>query len=215
MDWIIAHCDGGSRGNPGPAGFGAVLEDERGNIIARLSQYVGIKTNNFAEYSGLISVLNFAKEKGIKHLRVVSDSQVMVRQIRGEYKVKSPSLQPLWQEAVALSSQLEKFEIIHTLREGNKEADRLANVAMDRGGPDSGEFSVSQHHELEPLTLAQVDDLETKIRASAEEAPLPFDFVNSEAGFLVVDDDGEQIASAVSEEWSIKIADALRKVYGK
>ena len=89
---ITAHCDGGSRGNPGPAGFGAILEDKQNKVVARLSQYLGVQTNNFAEYSALIGVLSYAIERGYKTLSVVSDSQVMVRQIQGAYKVNSSSL---------------------------------------------------------------------------------------------------------------------------
>lgn len=130
---LIAHCDGGSRGNPGPAGYGAVLEDGSGRVVARLSEFLGIQTNNFAEYSGLLAVLNWALQHGHRRLRVVSDSELMVKQMKGQYKVSSPALRPLWEEARKLSRQLDRFEIAHTLRGGNKEADRLANVAMDRG----------------------------------------------------------------------------------
>lgn len=131
--WLIAHCDGGSRGNPGPSGYGAVLEDESGQIVARLSEFLGIQTNNYAEYSGLLAVLRWALEHGRRRLRVISDSELMVKQMEGVYKVASPGLRPLWEEAKKLSRQLEKFEMSHTLRGGNKEADRLANEAMDRG----------------------------------------------------------------------------------
>lgn len=132
-EWLIAHCDGGSRGNPGPSGYGAVLEDAKGQIVARLSEFLGVQTNNYAEYSGLLAVLRWALEHGHKRLRVISDSELMVKQMKGQYKVASPSLRPLWEEAKKLSRQLEKFEMGHTLRGGNKEADRLANEAMDRG----------------------------------------------------------------------------------
>src|SRR5947209_7172797 len=132
-EWLIAHCDGGSRGNPGPAGYGAVIEDESGRIVARLSDFLGIQTNNYAEYSGLLAVLRWAQEHGRRRVRVVSDSELMVKQMKGIYKVASPGLRPLWEEAKKLARQLEKFEMTHTLRGGNKEADRLANEAMDRG----------------------------------------------------------------------------------
>lgn len=130
---LTAHCDGGSRGNPGPAGYGAVLEDGQGRVVARLSEFLGVQTNNYAEYSGLLACLKWALEQGYKRLRVVSDSELMVKQMKGQYKVASPGLRPLWEEAKRLSRQLEKFEMGHTLRGGNKEADRLANEAMDRG----------------------------------------------------------------------------------
>jgi ribonuclease HI len=131
--WFTAHCDGGSRGNPGPAGFGAVIEDPDARVAARLSEYLGRQTNNFAEYSGLVAVLNWATKQGVKRLRVVSDSELMVKQMKGQYKVANPGLRPLWEEARRLASRLDSFDITHTLRAGNAEADRLANDAMDRG----------------------------------------------------------------------------------
>jgi probable phosphoglycerate mutase len=131
--WFTAHCDGGSRGNPGPSGYGAVIEDPQGRIVARLAQFLGIQTNNFAEYSGLLAVLQWAGENGAKRLRVVSDSELMVKQMKGQYKVASPGLRPLYEQARRLAGHLERFEMRHTLRGGNKEADRLANEAMDKG----------------------------------------------------------------------------------
>lgn len=131
--WFTAHCDGGSRGNPGPAGYGAVVEDPQGRIAARLSEFLGIHTNNYAEYKGLLAVLAWAGQNEARQLHVVSDSELMVKQMKGQYKVASPVLRPLWEEARRLARGLEKFEISHTLRGGNKEADRLANEAMDRG----------------------------------------------------------------------------------
>src|ERR1700747_1313321 len=92
--WFVAHCDGGSRGNPGPAGFGAVIEDPQGRGVARLSEYLGKQTNNYAEYSGLLAVLKWANENGTRRLRVISDSELMVNQMKGRYKVGSPSLRP-------------------------------------------------------------------------------------------------------------------------
>ncbi len=131
--WYTAHCDGGSRGNPGPAGYGAVIEDPQGKVVARLSEFLGRQTNNFAEYKGLLAVLNWAQEHGIAQLRLISDSELMVKQMKGQYKVSSPALRPLWEEAKRLAHELDKFEIRHTLRGGNQEADRLANEAMDKG----------------------------------------------------------------------------------
>ena len=131
--WYTAHCDGGSRGNPGPAGFGAVIEDPQGRIVARLSEYLGKQTNNYAEYAALLAVLDWALENEAKRLRVVSDSELMVKQMKGLYKVKNPGLVPLWEEAKRRAAKLTKFEMSHTLRGGNKEADGLANDAMDKG----------------------------------------------------------------------------------
>jgi ribonuclease HI len=131
--WYTAHCDGGSRGNPGPSGYGAVIEDPSGKIVARLSEFLGRQTNNFAEYKGLLAVLAWAQNHGARRLRVVSDSELMVKQMKGQYKVASPGLRPLWEEAKRLAGRLERFEMRHTLRGGNKEADQLANDAMDNG----------------------------------------------------------------------------------
>lgn len=131
--WVTAHCDGGARGNPGPAGYGAQITDESGNVVAELSEFLGNRTNNFAEYSGLLGSLQWAIEHGQTKLRVISDSELMVKQIQGKYKVNSPDLRPMWEEARRRIAQLERFEITHALRHKNKDADRLANEAMDRG----------------------------------------------------------------------------------
>jgi probable phosphoglycerate mutase len=131
--WISAHCDGGARGNPGPSGFGAFIQDADGTVIAELSEFLGIQTNNFAEYSGLLASLDYALSNGHRRLRVVSDSELMVKQIQGKYKVKSPILRPLYDQAKKKIAQLDGFEITHALRHKNKDADRLANQAMDRG----------------------------------------------------------------------------------
>ncbi|HEY0263582.1 MAG TPA: reverse transcriptase-like protein [Granulicella sp.] len=131
--WLYAHCDGGARGNPGPAGFGAVLQDGEGRLVAELSEFLGVRTNNFAEYSGLLACLEYALEHRHARLKVVSDSELMVKQIQGKYQVKSPDLRPLYEEAKRRINRLERFEISHALRHKNKDADRLANEAMDRG----------------------------------------------------------------------------------
>jgi probable phosphoglycerate mutase len=131
--WVTAHCDGGARGNPGPAGYGALLQDESGAVLAELSEFLGNRTNNYAEYSGLLGCLQWALDQGHGRLRVVSDSELMVKQIQGKYKVNSPDLRPLWEEARRRIAQLDRFEISHALRHKNKAADQLANDAMDRG----------------------------------------------------------------------------------
>jgi ribonuclease HI len=132
-DWIVAYCDGGSRGNPGPAGFGVYIQDGTGRVLAEESQYLGVRTNNFAEYSALLSAIQFALSHGYRRLRVISDSELIVKQMKGQYRVKSPDLLPLHEQARRLALGLEKFEIQHVLREKNRHADRLANLAMDRG----------------------------------------------------------------------------------
>lgn len=115
-----------------------MIEDAQGRVVARLSDYLGRQTNNHAEYQGLLAVLDWALEHGVKRLRVVSDSELMVNQMKGRYKVASPVLRPLWEEAKRRAARLESLEMQHTLRGGNQEADRLANEAMDRGMGKSG-----------------------------------------------------------------------------
>lgn len=131
----VIFADGGSRGNPGPSGSGAVIKanDENGEILANLSKYVGITTNNVAEYTGLLIGLTKAVEMGVAEVEVRMDSELIVKQMKGIYRVKNEKLIPLFQEAVKLSRQFKRFNIEHVRREYNKEADRLANEAMDRG----------------------------------------------------------------------------------
>ena len=131
--YLVAYTDGGARGNPGPAGYGVVIQDDTGEKIAALSQYLGHQTNNFAEYQGLIAALEYALEHGHRALKVVSDSELLVRQIKGIYKVKNSTLQELHGRAKQLIAQLDWFSIDHALREHNRDADQLANQAMDKG----------------------------------------------------------------------------------
>src|ERR1700760_3308008 len=133
FDGIVAYCDGGSRGNPGPAGFGVYIQDSAGRVLAELSEYLGTRTNNFAEYSALLAALQFAIANGHRSLRVVSDSELMVKQMKGQYRVNSPELRPLYEEARRRIGRVDHFQIQHVLREKNRHADRLANLAMDRG----------------------------------------------------------------------------------
>ncbi|HTB92972.1 MAG TPA: reverse transcriptase-like protein [Candidatus Sulfotelmatobacter sp.] len=126
-----ANVDGGSRGNPGPAAYGVVVRDPRGEIVARLKKYIGKNTNNVAEYFGLIAALDYAQNHGIRALRVESDSELMVKQMRGQYKVKSEELKPLFERAKKMSQTFESFRISHVYREQNKEADALVNQALD------------------------------------------------------------------------------------
>ena len=131
--YLLAHIDGGARGNPGPAGYGVVIQDESGRKVATLSEYLGHQTNNFAEYQGLIAALEYAIKHGPKALKVISDSELLVRQIKGIYRVKHPTLQDLHARAKELIGQLDWFSIGHALRAQNQDADRLANEAMDKG----------------------------------------------------------------------------------
>ena len=135
-----ANIDGGSRGNPGPASYGVVIRDPKGEVIARLKKFIGKATNNVAEYFGLIAALDYADTHGIRALRILSDSELLVKQMRGQYKVKSEDLRPLFERARKMSQSLESFRIEHIYREQNSEADALANQAMDetaRGGSPS------------------------------------------------------------------------------
>ena len=126
-----ANIDGGSRGNPGPASYGVVIRDPRGEVVARLKKYIGRMTNNVAEYYGLIAALDYAQSHGIRALRVESDSELLVRQMQGRYKVKSPELRPLFERARKMAQAFESFRIEHVYRERNLEADALANEALD------------------------------------------------------------------------------------
>jgi ribonuclease HI len=130
---LVAFSDGGARGNPGPSGYGVVVQDEAGRKVAALSEYLGHQTNNFAEYQGLIAALEYAVANGHKALKVISDSELLVRQIKGIYKVKNAALQDLHGRAKELIAQLDWFSIGHVLRGHNEEADSLANAAMDKG----------------------------------------------------------------------------------
>jgi ribonuclease HI len=135
-----ANIDGGSRGNPGPASYGVVIRDPRGEIVAKLKKYIGRMTNNVAEYYGLIAALDYAQAKGVRALRVESDSELLVKQMRGQYKVKSEDLQPLFERAKKMSQSFDSFRIEHVYREQNREADALANEALDEtsgGAPKS------------------------------------------------------------------------------
>src|SRR5437762_5482909 len=131
---LVAHIDGGARGNPGPAGYGVHLTDDKGKLVAEISRYLGHRTNNFAEYSALIAALEYAVEHGWSTLKVISDSELLVKQIHGDYKVKSPDLKELYDRARILIRKLERFSIQHVLRAQNRDADRLANWAMDNPG---------------------------------------------------------------------------------
>ncbi len=123
--------DGGSRGNPGPAAYAVVVSAADGTRLASLSRYLGHATNNVAEYEGLLAALDYALEHNYRRLKVISDSELLARQITGQYKVKHPNLKVLYERARTLIAQFDAFRIEHVRREYNKEADRLANEAMD------------------------------------------------------------------------------------
>src|SRR5258706_10708940 len=126
-----ANIDGGSRGNPGPASYGVVIRDPRGQVVAKLKKYIGRTTNNVAEYYVLIAALDYAQQHAIRALRIESDSELLVRQMQGQYKVKSPELRPLYERARKMAQAFDTFKIDHVYREQNAEADALANEALD------------------------------------------------------------------------------------
>lgn len=128
---VTANIDGGARGNPGPAAYGFVLRRADGSTLAAAGKCVGRATNNVAEYYGLIAALDAAAQHGVRRLRVESDSELLVRQMQGAYRVKSPDLRPLHERAERLARGFEHFEIAHVPREKNREADRLVNAALD------------------------------------------------------------------------------------
>jgi ribonuclease HI len=126
-----ANIDGGSRGNPGPAAYGVVIRDGSGELVAKLKKYIGRMSNNVAEYYGLIAALDYAQSHKMRALRIESDSELLVKQMRGQYKVKSADLQPLFERAKKMTQGFESFRIDHVYREQNREADALANEALD------------------------------------------------------------------------------------
>lgn len=128
---ITAYIDGGARGNPGPAGYGVRIEDPDGALIAELHGGLGIATNNIAEYNGLLAALRYAVEHGHKTVHIKADSELLVKQMRGEYRVKHEGLKPLFLEAIGLIHKVGSVTFQHIRREFNKEADRLSNLGMD------------------------------------------------------------------------------------
>jgi ribonuclease HI len=143
------HADGGARGNPGPAGIGVVLEDDRGEVIERLGQGIGAATNNVAEYRALIAGLELALARGVTDIQVFLDSELVVSQMKGEWKIKKDSLRTLAARASSLLQRFDSYTIAHVPRERNADADKLANEGMDEaeaelgdsyGGPEQASF---------------------------------------------------------------------------
>ena len=131
MKKLIINTDGTAEPNPGPAAIGATIKDEQGKVIATISQRIGRATNNQAEYRAIIAALGKALSLGASQVDVRSDSELVVRQLNGRYRVKKASLKPLYQQVKQLSSQFEGFSITHIPREQNTEADRLASMALN------------------------------------------------------------------------------------
>ena len=128
---MVAYIDGGSRGNPGPAGYGVRVEDDAAVVVAELHGSLGMATNNVAEYHGLLAALTWAADHGVTSLDIRSDSELLVKQMIGTYRVKHPGLQPLHRQARQLAARVGRVRVQHVRRELNAEADRLANQAMD------------------------------------------------------------------------------------
>ncbi len=172
---LVFHVDGGSRGNPGPAGYGAMVRDPAGATIAELSEFIGIATNNVAEYRGLLAALEYAKAHQARGVKVYCDSELVVRQMQGVYKVKSPDLKPIFDQVKRLASGFPRFSIHHVPRERNADADRLANLAMDRARSGGfGQIATTPAAPLRPLS---------RPIANAPEPVISF-FAVAEAGCL-------------------------------
>lgn len=135
---IIAYIDGASRGNPGPASYGVVIQDAGGNPLDSLSQQIGEATNNVAEYRALVAALEYASSRNVRSIKIYCDSELVARQMQGRYRVQSPDLLPLFQRASALARGLGHFSIQHVPRDRNREADQLANQALDRNSSKYG-----------------------------------------------------------------------------
>jgi len=191
---FVAHVDGASRGNPGPASYAVVIRSSDGQVVFQLGKYLSRTTNNVAEYYALITALDYAAAHNIRQLRVRSDSELLVRQMQGRYKVKSAVLKPLHERARKLAASLSYFHIDHIPREQNAEADALANAALDQaGGQPSSRESAAQGetrnsksdnrpearriraryrqgalHPAEPLDLADGEEVELTIQKCAK-----------------------------------------------
>ena len=130
VERVIIHTDGASRGNPGPAAIGATIKDEKGRLITRISRRIGTATNNQAEYRAVIAALKEAIRLGVKIVDIKLDSELVVRQLSGQYRVKNPVLKQLFKEVKQLAERLEMLTITHVPRNQNTEADHLANLAL-------------------------------------------------------------------------------------
>lgn len=128
---LRVYSDGAARGNPGPSGAGAVLVDPSGQVVERLGKFLGVQTNNYAEYMGLILGLKRARDLGVREVEVYADSELMIRQLGGSYQVKSTSLRPLYEEALKLLNDFQRVKLVHLPREMNAAADEMSNRAID------------------------------------------------------------------------------------
>jgi ribonuclease HI len=177
----VAHCDGASRGNPGPAAYAVILRTPAGATLCELGRYIGRETNNVAEYYGLIAALDYAASHGIRALRVRSDSELLVRQMQGRYKVKNAALKPLFERARKLSRALEYFAIEHVPRESNRDADALANLTLDRT---IGSASSSQELRHSKMLEKPVTPTRIRVRYSGGKL-IPLDRLDLPEGAVV------------------------------
>lgn len=152
----VANIDGASRGNPGPAAYAVILRAPDGSKRCEFAKMIGRETNNIAEYYGLVAALDYAASHGIRALRIRSDSELLVRQMQGRYKVKNVALKPLHERAQKLARALDYFVIEHVMREQNREADALANLALDRGGSVGTASGSESASSAAPRTIARV-----------------------------------------------------------
>ncbi|MGA8036934.1 MAG: reverse transcriptase-like protein [Candidatus Acidiferrales bacterium] len=171
----IANVDGASRGNPGPASYAVVVRNADGEIVEKLAKNIGSQTNNVAEYFGLIAALDYATSHNIRALRIRSDSELLVRQMQGRYKVKSPDLKPLFERAAKLAKQIPYFTIEHVRREYNADADALANVALDSAGVPNYEGSVAKAHAAPKPAFEKLRALRARVSNGALQLWDPLD----------------------------------------
>ena len=137
-DLLIVSCDGAARGNPGPAGIGVQITDERGQVVAEIAEWIGETTNNVAEYTAAVEGLRRAAELGARRIHLRSDSQLLIQQLKGTYRVKAPHLRPLYAQVKGLLAGFDRVQLQHVPREENREADRLANLGVDLRGSGPG-----------------------------------------------------------------------------
>jgi probable phosphoglycerate mutase len=182
----LANVDGASRGNPGPASYGVLIRRPDGSEVLRLKKYLGVTTNNVAEYYALLTALDYAISHGVARLRVRSDSELLVRQMQGHYKVKSASLKPLYEQARKLAAQLAYFSIEHVPRELNAEADRLANEALDETGGGRGEARNSKSETRDRASANSPKRVRARYSAGALHPAEPLDLAEGEAVELTI-----------------------------
>ncbi|MBI1940216.1 MAG: GxxExxY protein [Acidobacteria bacterium] len=213
-DGVVLYIDGGSRGNPGPAAYGVVVKDAAGNPLTAFSKFLGRTTNNVAEYEGLLAGLDYALSHHRSKVKVCADSELMVRQIQGRYKVKSADLKPLHERARQMIGRLEDFSIEHVRREQNREADRLVNQALDAAEEKKGNHqdtktpshldSIEQQHETQNSVMVGTDE-DTHYRGPGrltEPIPAQLDMIASkivDAAFAVHSKLGPGLLESVYE----------------